>query len=108
MFYFPELTNSAPFRTSKTRIWEKDLWFSGELADGKNLIQDFLANWRKIGLPIDILDLTGWNTLSEAPVDIKKLEFSGLKVVWKESTDMGRSRREYVCGSGRLEELGLE
>ena len=74
-----------------------------------DLIQGFLAIQQKIGLPIKILDLTKWNMLSQVPVHITKLEeFIGLKVIWRESSRKGTNWREYICGSGRLEELGLE
>jgi len=61
----------------------------------------------KIGLPVDILDLTVWDALSQVPMDVKKLEFSGLKVIFPESSEVGANRREYVCGSWGLHKLSV-
>jgi len=75
-----------------------------ESPDKTSLIMNFLATRRKIGMPIEILDLTQWYMLSNIPMDIKKLEEEpGLRVVWLERPE--RYRREYLCGSGRPEEL---
>ena len=108
---FSRDTQERVFLHLKTIIldpYHRDM-HSRELPDSTTLIKDFLDMRRKMGFPIEILDLTKWNTLSKVPMDIKKLEeFSGLKVVWRESSDVGTKRRKYVCGSGRLQELGLK
>ena len=84
-----------------------DPYHFSDAPESTTLIKDFLAMRRKIGIPIEILDLTKWDTVSQIPMGIKKLEeFSGLKVVWR--SEMGTNQREYVCGSGRLEELNIE
>ena len=73
-------------------------------SDITSLIMNFLATRRNIGIPIEILDLTQWYKLSMVPMDIKKLEeVPGLRVVWRERLE--GHLREYVCGSGRPEEL---
>ena len=81
-------------------------WFpkSTQPPDITSLIMNFLATWRNIGIPIEILDLTQWCKLSVVPMDIKKLEdVPGLRVVWREGPE--GYLREYVCGSGWPEEL---
>jgi len=81
-------------------------WFpkSTQSPDITSLIMNFLATRRNIGMPIEILDLTKWYKLSAVPMDIKKLEeVPGLRVVWREGPE--GYLREYVCGSGRPEEL---
>lgn len=105
------VTQQRVFPQLKIFIWAPDSSYSRDvdLSDSTDLIQGFLAIRQKIGLPIEILDLTKWNMLSQVPVHITKLEeFIGLKVIWRESSRKGTNWREYICGSGRLEELGLE
>ena len=64
------------------------------------LIVNFLATRRKIGMPIEILDLSNW--LLGVPMDIKVLkEIPGLKVVWREDYEGKIQPREYVCWSGK-------
>ena len=74
-------------------------------SDITSSIVNFLATQRKIGMPIEIFDFTDWYMVSDAsvPMDIKMLEeIPALKVVWREEGD---GLREYICGSGRPQEL---
>ena len=72
-------------------------------ADVTSLVVNFLATRRKIGMPIELFDPTGWYMSLDVPVDTKMLEeIPCLKVVWREEDDR---LREYICGSGRTQEL---
>ena len=94
------------FPRLKILVWVPSITNAEEWEEGTDLITDFLAMRRKMGFPIETL---GWEMLSGVPMDIKRLEeFIGLKVVWREISDVGADQREYICGSGRLQELGVE
>jgi len=100
-----KFTEKRIFPHLKTLIWAPDSGYSRDLSDGTKLIQDFLAMRQNIGIPIEILDFTKWNALSQVPMDITKLEeFIGLKVIWQERSGVRMNQREYVCGSGGLQE----
>jgi len=71
--------------------------------ESTSLIVNVLATRRKLGMPIEIFDFTGWYMSSDIPMDPRMLEeIHGLKVVWREE---GSGLREYICGSGRPQEL---
>ncbi|KIM49825.1 hypothetical protein M413DRAFT_21957 [Hebeloma cylindrosporum] len=102
-----EFINSLPgvhFPLLKTIIWIP--CYTSESPDNDNmesLIINFLAMRRKIGMPIETLDFSPCTYLS-VPMDIQILEAeAGLRVVWLQG--VYGYRREYVCGSGRPEEL---
>ena len=93
--------NQPHFPRLKTLEWFPKSTVS---PDKTSLIMNFLTTRRNIGIPIEILDLTQWYKLSGVPMDIKKLEeVPGLRVVWREGCK--RYLKEYLCGSGRPEEL---
>ena len=105
LIYFINLLDSIDQQCSfphlKTLIWESAKGF--RCHDITSLIVNFLATRRKIGMPIGIFDFTDWYMVSDVPMDTKMLEeIPGLKVVWREE---GNRLREYICGSGRPQEL---
>jgi len=90
-----------PFPQIKTLTWQPD-----SFPDCTSLIVNFLASRRRLGMPIEIFDLTEWYpTFSHIPMDTKMLEeIPGLKVIWRD--DEGEDTlREYICGSGRPQVL---
>jgi hypothetical protein len=98
--------NQPHFPRLKTLGWLPMARFR-ESPDKTSLIMNFLATRRNIGIPIEILDLTKWHKPSMVQIDIKKLEeVPGLRVVWREGPE--GYLREYVCGSGRPEELNTK
>jgi hypothetical protein len=107
LIYFISLLDGNDQRCSfphlKTLIWESNYKFG--CYDMTSLIVNFLATRRKIGMPIEIFDFTDWYMISDVPMDAKMLEkITGLKVVWREE---GNRLREYICGSGRPQELDV-
>jgi hypothetical protein len=86
----------------KRLTWGPDL---SEFPDSTSLILNFLATRRKLGMPIEVFNLTYW-TLGGVPMDTKRLEeIPGLKVIWREKSEGKYKPREYICGSGRPQEL---
>ena len=107
LIYFIHLLDSIDQQCSfphlKTLKWEPDSAIVVS-PNSTSLIVNFLATQRKTGIPIKMFDFTGWYITSYIPMDTEMLEeIPGLKVVWREEEG---GLREYICGSGRPQELG--
>ena len=92
-----------PFPQIKILKWQPNL-----SPDCTSLIVNFLASRRRLGMPIEIFDLTEWYPVCQhIPMDTKMLEeIPGLKVLWRDESDQGEvTLREYICGSGRPQVL---
>jgi hypothetical protein len=94
-----------PFPQINILKWRPDVTVS---LDYTSLIVNFLATRRKLGMPIEIFNLTEWNVCSlRVPMDTKMLEeIPGLKVLWRDNQgeDMVREIRMWewdTPGAGR-------